>query len=160
MQPAINRKKYVLGNPLRFTRTVISGFRANQGALLAGAVAYYTLLSIVPMLALVLIALSYLTDLELLLETTREYLGLVVPGSEADLSSQINAFIQNWRLIGTIGIIMLVFFSSLAFTMLENAMSVIFFHRVKIHRRHFLISVLSTHWALPARSCCSLPCTW
>ena len=142
MQPAINRKKYVLGNPLRFTRTVISGFRANQGALLAGAVAYYTLLSIVPMLALVLIALSYLTDLELLLETTREYLGLVVPGSEADLSSQINAFIQNWRLIGTIGIIMLVFFSSLAFTMLENAMSVIFFHRVKIHRRHFLISAI------------------
>ena len=36
----------------------------------------------------------------------------------------------------------LLFFSSLAFTVLENAMSVIFYHRVKIRRRHFLISAL------------------
>jgi YihY family inner membrane protein len=35
-----------------------------------------------------------------------------------------------------------VFFSSLAFTALENAMSVIFFHRVAIHRRHFLVSAV------------------
>jgi len=36
----------------------------------------------------------------------------------------------------------LLFFSSMAFTVLENAMSIIFFHRVAIHRRHFLISAL------------------
>ena len=36
----------------------------------------------------------------------------------------------------------LVFFSSLAFTVLENAMSVIFHHRVAIRRRHFLVSAL------------------
>jgi uncharacterized BrkB/YihY/UPF0761 family membrane protein len=33
-------------------------------------------------------------------------------------------------------------FSSLAFTVLENAMSVIFYHRVAIRRRHFVISAL------------------
>src|SRR5207248_109143 len=33
-------------------------------------------------------------------------------------------------------------FSALAFTVLENAMSVIFFHRVKIKRRHFLVSAV------------------
>lgn len=37
---------------------------------------------------------------------------------------------------------MLLFFSSFAFTALENAMSVIFFHRVAIKRRHFLISAI------------------
>jgi YihY family inner membrane protein len=36
----------------------------------------------------------------------------------------------------------MVFFSSLAFTVLENAMSVIFLHRVAIRRRHFLVSAV------------------
>jgi len=36
----------------------------------------------------------------------------------------------------------MLFFSSMAFTMLENAMAVIFSHRVRKHRRHFLISAI------------------
>jgi YihY family inner membrane protein len=36
----------------------------------------------------------------------------------------------------------MIFFSSLAFTVLENAMSVIFVHRVVVRRRHFLWSAL------------------
>jgi YihY family inner membrane protein len=36
----------------------------------------------------------------------------------------------------------MLFFSALAFTILENAMSVIFYHRVKIKRRHFLVSAI------------------
>jgi membrane protein len=36
----------------------------------------------------------------------------------------------------------MLFFSSLAFTVLENAMSVIFLHRVAVRRRHFLVSAL------------------
>lgn len=36
----------------------------------------------------------------------------------------------------------MVFFSSLAFTVLENAMSVIFLHRVVIWRRRFLVSAV------------------
>ena len=36
----------------------------------------------------------------------------------------------------------MLFFSSLAFTVLENAMSVIFLHRVAIRRRHFLVSAV------------------
>ena len=41
---------------------VLRAFRANQGLLLAGAVAYYTLLSIVPLLILMVIALSQIID--------------------------------------------------------------------------------------------------
>ena len=44
---------------------------------------------------------------------------------------------MGWILLAT-----LLFFSSLAFTALENAMSVIFFHRVRIQRRHFLVSAV------------------
>jgi YihY family inner membrane protein len=145
-RPAAGRKtgrlQYVVGNPWSFLLSVIAGFRANQGFLLAGAVAYYTLLSLVPVLALILIVLSQLTDLQPLLDTTREYLGLVAPVQAPDLTAQIAAFLDNWKLVGGLGLVMLVIFSSFAFTTLENAMSVIFFHRVAIQRRHFLISAI------------------
>jgi YihY family inner membrane protein len=39
-------------------------------------------------------------------------------------------------------LVTMIFFSSLAFTVLENAMSVIFIHRVVVRRRHFMISAL------------------
>lgn len=142
MQAESSRVRFVLENPLRFVRMTITGFRANQGLLLAGAVAYYTLLSILPTLALILIVLSQLSDLQLLLDTTREYLGLIAPGHADELTAQIATFLNNWKLVGVVGIIMLLLFSALAFTTLENAMSVIFFHRVAIQRRHFLISAI------------------
>ena len=44
--------KKVFKQPGAFALAVIKQFRANQGVLLAGAVAYYTLLSLVPLLIL------------------------------------------------------------------------------------------------------------
>jgi YihY family inner membrane protein len=119
---------------------VLAGFSANQGLLLSGAVAYYTLLTIVPMFALIITALSQIQETQPLLESLREYLLLIAPNQADALISQISAFQQNWKTVGLMGILLLLFFSSFAFTSLENAMSVIFFHRVAIHRRHFLIS--------------------
>ncbi len=121
---------------------VLSGFRANQGLLLAGAVAYYTLLSIVPMFALILVLLSQFLESQELLDTLDEYLALVAPGQVDILINQFRIFLANWKVVGGVGLLILLFFSSLAFTVLENAMSVIFFHRVAIKRRHFLISAV------------------
>lgn len=137
-----SRARFVLDNPWRFVRQVISGFRANQGFLLAGAVAYYTLLSIVPMFALMLVLLSQIWDLQALLATLREYLALVAPGQTQALIDQLRVFLENWKVTGMVGIAVLLFFSSIAFTVLENAMSVIFFHRVAVRRRHFLVSAV------------------
>src|ERR1700693_2354010 len=47
--------KKVFKQPGTFALAVIKQFRANQGVLLAGAVAYYTLLSLVPLLILILL---------------------------------------------------------------------------------------------------------
>jgi membrane protein len=137
-----SRARYVLDRPWHFVRQVLAGFRANQGLLLAGAVAYYTLLSIVPMLALILVLLSQFRETPALLEGLREYLALVSPGQVEALITQISVFLANWKVVGTAGLVLLLFFSSLAFTVLENAMSVIFFHRVAIKRRHFLVSAI------------------
>ena len=61
--------------------------------------------------------------------------------SEAVLQ-QVQVFLHNWKVIGTLGFGLLLFFSAFAFTALENAMSVIFFHRVLIRRRRFLVSAV------------------
>jgi len=139
---AISRVRFVLDNPWLFIIRVISGFRANQGFLLSGAIAYYTLLSIVPMFALILVALSQVQETQGLIDTLREYLVLITPNQADPLISQISAFQQNWKVVGFMGLLILLFFSSFAFTSLESAMSVIFFHRVAIRRRHFLISAI------------------
>jgi YihY family inner membrane protein len=142
MPPDPSRIQFVLSNPLGFIGGILSGFRANQGFLLAGAVAYYTLLSIVPMFALILVVLSQVIEPQRLLEITQGYLALVAPGKAPALMAQIEIFIANWKLVGVVGLVVMLFFSSLAFTVLENAMSVIFHHRVTIRRRHFLVSAI------------------
>ncbi|UVW30256.1 YihY/virulence factor BrkB family protein [Massilia sp. H6] len=133
---------YVLAHPLAFTLQVLRGFRANQGLLLAGAVAYYALLSIVPFLMLVVVALSHFIHQGELLETLHRYLKLLMPGQSESIVAEVANFLDNrdlitWLLGGT-----MLFFSSFAFTVLENAMSVIFKHRVEISRRHFLVSAV------------------
>ncbi len=134
--------RHVLDHPWRFVRQVFASFRANQGFLLAGAVAYNTLLSIVPMFALILVLLSQFADAPALLRTLDEYLSLVSPDQADALVAQIAVFLENRKVVGAAGLALLLFFSSLAFTVLENAMSVIFFHRVAIRRRHFLVSAI------------------
>ena len=52
MQGLSNNARKVLKRPGAFAFAVIKHFRANQGLLLAGAVAYYTLLSLIPLLIL------------------------------------------------------------------------------------------------------------
>jgi YihY family inner membrane protein len=142
MEPPISALAQVIRHPGAFLRQVLSGFRENQGLLLAGAVAYYTLLSLVPMLALLLIILSQFTAPELLLETAATYLELAAPTRAETLVQDLEVFLANWKVVGTAGVLMLLFFSSLAFTVLENAMALIFFHRVRIVRRHFLVSAI------------------
>jgi YihY family inner membrane protein len=133
---------FVLQHPARFLWQAVCAFRDNQGLLLAGAVAYYTLLSIVPMFALLLILLSQFLDTQLLLDTVATYLELAAPTRSAELVDDLAGFLAHWKVVGVAGVLFLLFFSSLAFTVLENAMALIFFHRVDIRRRHFLVSAI------------------
>ena len=129
----------VLGRFAGFLGRVLVRFRQNQGLLLSGAVAFYTLLSIIPMLILILIVLSHFVETERLLETVSTYMGMFMPGYAAAFTKQVKAFLQYRGVIGTVGILVLLFFSSIAFSVLESAISAIF-HRVRKRRRHFLIS--------------------
>jgi YihY family inner membrane protein len=87
-------------------------------------------------------ALSHIVPEDRLLLTLREYLEFVVPGQSAALVEEVRTFLAQKQVVGGILFVTMLFFSALAFTILENAMSVIFFHRVKIKRRHFLVSAV------------------
>ena len=132
----------IAGHPATFVVKTLKAFRANQGMLLAGAVAYYALLSIVPLLILVVIALSHLIEQRVLLDSLAHLLEWLVPGQAKAIVRELANFLAHRAVIGWVLLCTMIFFSSLAFTVLENAMSVIFVHRVAIRRRHFLISAL------------------
>jgi membrane protein len=134
--------RQLLRHPAAFALRTLSAFRANQGLLLAGAVAYYALLSIVPLLILIVIALSHMTDQAELLETVSRYLEWLVPGQSKAVVRELANFLAHRDLMGPVLLVTMLFFSSLAFTVLENAMSIIFHHRVAIRRRRFVISAL------------------
>lgn len=127
---------------LRFLLRVVRAFSGNQGLLLAGAVAYYTLLSIVPLSILALVVLTHFTGEPQLVQTLSRYLEMAVPGYAATLTDQVRVFLEHRAAIGFIGFAGLVFFSSLAFSMLQSAMSVIFSRHQRGPRRNFLVSAI------------------
>jgi membrane protein len=142
MQILSHQAAHVLANPPAFAWRVLKGFRANQGLLLAGAVAYYALLSIVPLLILVIIALSHVIDQAELLQTLGRYLEWLMPVQSRAVVAELATFLEHRDVIGWVLLGTMLFFSSLAFTVLENAMSVIFLHRIAVRRRRFIVSAL------------------
>ena len=137
-----NRNKRLFDRIFGFLLRVVRGFMRNQGLLLSGAVAYYTLLSIVPLSIIALIVLTQFIEEKQLILTLSTYLEMVIPGYSATLTEQTQAFLEHRTAVGFVGFIGMLFFSSTAFSMLENAMSVIFIQRVRIQRRNFLVSAI------------------
>lgn len=125
-----------------FLLRVLRGFIRNRGLLLSGAVAYYTLLSIVPLSILALIVLTHFIEEQQLIQALSTYMEMVIPGYAATLTEQVRAFLEHRKMVGIIGFLVMLFFSSMAFSMLENAMAVIFSQRVRIQRRSFFISAI------------------
>ena len=142
MRKFASRAKKALRHPLDFALAVVKQFRANQGLLLAGAVAYYALLSMVPLLILVVLVLTQVFEEAQVLSAIGAYLEFVVPGQSGALVGELRNFLTHRDVVGWLLLILMLFFSTLAFTVLENAMSVIFFHRVTVRRRHFLMSAI------------------
>ena len=137
-----HRATLLLQHPGAFALQTFKAFRANQGLLLAGAIAYYALLSIVPLLILTVIALSHFVDQVGLLSTLGRYLEWLIPGQSRAVVAELATFLEHREVAGWVLLASMLFFSSLAFTVLENAMSVIFHHRVIVRRRRFLVSAI------------------
>ena len=125
-----------------FLLRVLRGFMHNQGLLLSGALAYYILLSILPLSILALVVLTQFIEEQQLIHTLSGYLEMVIPGYAGILTEQTQVFLDSRRVVGVIGFLGLLFFGATAFSMLERAISVIFSQQIKIKRRNFLVSAI------------------
>src|SRR4051794_39888953 len=102
---------YVLRNPRAFLMQTLRAFKNNQGLLLAGAVAYYTLLSLVPLLILIVIALSHYIGQAELLSTLGRYLEWLIPGQSRAILRELSSFLQNRDVMGWVLLLTMIFFS-------------------------------------------------
>lgn len=120
---------------------VLVNFRRTHGFLMAGAIAYYTLLSLVPLFTLFLIGLSHVVDESRLIASMKDLLGLLVPGRVSAITDQVAAFLAHRSVVGWVGGVSLLFFSAMAFSILETTMARVFHHR-SAPKRHPFVSLL------------------
>ncbi len=133
--PELKRSLTLLRHPFPFAMRVLRGLRENRAFLLSGALAYNALLTLIPLLALLLLVISQVMDEARLLDGLRASLELIVPGHAGLLTDQVASLLEHRELIGGLGIVMLLFFSGMAFNVLQAAFDLIFQHRMRRRRR-------------------------
>jgi YihY family inner membrane protein len=127
---------------LRFARRVASAFLRNRGVLLAGGVGYNALLSIVPFLTLTLGVLSSVTDEALVLRALRSELDVLMPRPADAFLQAAQSFLGHAAATSVVSVAALLFFSSIAFRMLEEAVATIFHASGRTDRRRPWLSAL------------------
>src|SRR5512142_2303805 len=127
---------------LRFGGRVLGAFSRNGGFLLAGGVGYNALLSLVPFVTLVVAALSSLFQEARILETLRRELTALVPQHADAVLQAAQSFLHTPASTRALSVASMLFFSSIAFRMLEQAVAAIFHASSRAVQRRFWISAL------------------
>ena len=109
----------------KFALRVLTHFSRNKCFLLAGGVAYNMILSIIPLLAVFLAAASQVIEQEEALAIIMTVLEHSVPNYSSAIEQDILSFLEHPELLGGFGLLVVLFFSSLAFRMLQDAMEVV-----------------------------------
>jgi uncharacterized BrkB/YihY/UPF0761 family membrane protein len=122
MSRPTNAWRKVMAQPGHFTLRVLKAFQKNQGLLLSGALAYYILLSVIPLFTFLLLMLSQVVDEAALLATLRRYIGLVIPGDSAAVLEQVRNILEHREVASWVVLCAMLFFSSLAFSVLESGL--------------------------------------
>jgi len=130
------------GRVAKFLLRVLRHFYFNNGLLLASAVAYNTMLSIIPFCLVLVMVLAQIFSDEILYETISAELAIIVPGLEVVMAEVMAAFPENRELVSGIGLIVLIFFSAAAFRMLETAIGLIFHRPTRSKKRKMWVSAV------------------
>jgi YihY family inner membrane protein len=126
----------------RFVVRVVLAFLDNRGILLAGGVGYNALLSLVPFLTVTVGALSLFFDNQHILSMLGPELKVLLPQNAETLIAAADAYFENRTTTSVVSILFLLFFSSIAFRMLEQAVAAIFHTSSRGLHRHFLVSAV------------------
>lgn len=127
---------------LLFAGRVLRAFSRNRGILLAGGVGYNALLSLVPFLTLAVAALSIFFDEARILDILRPELTALVPQHADAILEAAQAFLHTEASIRVVSVVLMLFFSSIAFRMLEVAVAAIFHTSSHASHRSFWVSAL------------------
>jgi hypothetical protein len=95
----------IVAHPWAFVVRTLKAFRANQGLLLAGAVAYYALLSLVPLMILALMALLHVINPPALLATSGRYLEWLLLGQPKGIIAELTSIPAHRDVIGWVRLI-------------------------------------------------------
>lgn len=140
--PRLERLAITARRLLNFSWRVITDFMANRGLLLAGGVGYNVLLSIIPLFAVIASMLSYVVDEARLVSIIRAQAQLIAPGHTGLLVDAVRQFLDFRDVVSVVGFMVMLFFSSLAFRMLDDAISIIFHRQVGHGARNIWVTVL------------------
>ncbi len=109
------RTLYVAKHPGWFILDALKAFSREPGTAYAGSllVAYYALLSIVPLMILIVIALSRIVPQHVLLSALGHLLQWLVPGQSKALVHELANFLAHRAVVGWVLFVTMLFFSSL-----------------------------------------------
>jgi membrane protein len=127
---------------LFFAGRTLRAFSRNRGVLLAGGVGYNALLSLVPFLTLVVAALSISFEKDRILDILRPELTALVPQHADAVLQAAQAFLDTEASTRAVSVVSMLFFSSIAFRMLEQAVAAIFHSYGHAAHRSFWVSAL------------------
>lgn len=128
---------------VRFAHRVLRDFFLNNhGLLLTAAVAFNMMLSLIPLSAVLIVLVSHFFDETLLLATLTSEIALIAPGFTPILTEALGGFLRTRGLVGWVGLGTLLVFSSFAFRVLEDAISIIFHTPLPTLKRKFWVSAL------------------
>ncbi len=117
-----------------FVLRTIRGFLHNGGVVLVGALAYNGLLSVIPLFLLATALFARFVDRERFIAVVARELRDLAPGAYAQpLTETLLSLLKTPYAGGVIGLLTLVFFSTLMFRTLQHALDVIFIHRRETH---------------------------
>lgn len=132
-----------LPSGLRFVLRVLRDFFLhNHGLLLTGSVAFNMMLSLIPLCAVLVVVFSRFIDPDLLIRSLTTELELIAPAFAPTAQDVLKGFLRERNLFGGIGLLTLLFFSSKAFRVLEDAFAIIFHKPLPSLRRKFWVSAL------------------
>jgi membrane protein len=118
----------------RFALRVVRAFAANKGLVLAGALAYSALLSLVPLLLVVVAVASLVLEPTFIVTVVSERMaGVVLPTQAAPIARSVESFVREPQAGGWLAFAALLFFSTAGFRVLQEAIDVIFRHRHLAH---------------------------
>lgn len=126
----------------RFGLRVLGAFFHNRGILLAGGVGYNVLLSTIPLFAVLCVLLTHFVQEQQLLAIIAVQTRHLAPAHADVIIDAVRTLLDSRDVVSIVGMLVLLFFSSFAFRMLEDSISLIFHQPDVATKRRLWVSAL------------------